>query len=123
MTKEFAEQMRSYLPNIDPEGTLTQSELAKILDIDHSYLSRILSGTRNARPDQAINLMTKLKVPDDKAVEFLLVASGHSEEETKKILQPIKQVIDLKPGEIVTLIKGKDRHLYKIPKRNSTHAS
>lgn len=72
MTVEFAQRLRR-----DMRG-MSQRQLASRVGVDHSTISRLLGGKRNATPEVAEGLMRGLRtLPTDRA-RFLLLAAGHS---------------------------------------------
>ena len=75
MTKEFVSQLRAYT---EAAGFHSQRQLAQDAGIDHSTISRLLKGNRNATPNVAGALMHSLSVPGEARAEFLLLAAGHN---------------------------------------------
>lgn len=74
MTREFASQTKAYM---ETAGFRSQRELAIDSGVDHSAISRLLKGNRNATPRVAGALLHSLHVPGEHRVEFLLLAAGH----------------------------------------------
>ena len=72
MTVEFADRLRHEM------GALSQRDLGTIAGINHSSISRLLRGNRNATPRVAEGLMKALEIPPADQVDFLLTAAGHS---------------------------------------------
>jgi len=72
MTVEFAQRLWREM------GALTQRELGEKSGVDHSDISRLLGGKRNATPRVAEGLMRGLEIPPADQADFLLTAAGHS---------------------------------------------
>jgi transcriptional regulator with XRE-family HTH domain len=72
MTVEFAQRLRRDM------GALSQRDLGSISGMNHSNISRLLRGNRNATPKVAEKLMKALEIPPADQADFLLTAAGHS---------------------------------------------
>lgn len=74
MTREFVSQTRAYM---ETAGFRSQRQLAIDSGINHSTISRLLKGDRNATPKTAGALLHSLRIPGEYRTEFLLLAAGH----------------------------------------------
>lgn len=82
MTKEFAERLKR---DMDSMG-FTQRGLALDSGVNHSTISRLSGGKRNATAGIAVKLADSLIDIPSERVEFLLFAAGHSEAEVRRSL-------------------------------------
>ncbi len=83
MTKEFASELGLRMA---AQG-FSQRRLGEASGVDHSSISRLLKGNRNASPQVAEGLMSGLHVAPDQSARFLLLAAGHSGEVIQGVLQ------------------------------------
>ena len=82
MTVEFAQRLKQEMA----ENMISQRQLAQKAGINHSTVSKLLVGNRNANSEVAEGLMRALsiEIPHDRN-EFLLLAAGHSKKVIKEV--------------------------------------
>lgn len=82
MTAEFAEKLKE---SMEAMG-FTQRRLALDSGVDHSTISRLSTGNRNATAEVAAKLADSLIDLRSEKAEFLLFAAGHSEKTVKNAI-------------------------------------
>jgi len=107
MTVEFSRRLKSEMNGV------SQRELARRSGINHSTISRLLDGERDARADVALGLMKGLGKKTSQ-VEFLLSAAGHSEsviaEVTGRRTPTLSESPKIIPREVTPLTVRKIPH-------------
>lgn len=94
MTKEFAAELGSRMAT---EG-FSQRRLGEVSGVDHSSISRLLRGDRNATHEVAMGLMAGLHVNPGQSARFLLLAAGHSSEDIQAVLQVPQEAVAPTPA-------------------------
>lgn len=128
MTKGLGEQLRRFIPNIDPHNRLSQERIAEKLDIDPTQLSRALSGSRGFGIESGVRVSERLLVPNDQLAEFLLHSSSYPPEVIARALaryEQLQQLADLEPNQAALLIRDNEgpirrAHTFYIAGNNTT---
>ena len=82
MTVEFAKLLEEDMKSMG----FNQRGLALDSGVNHSTISRLSTGRRNATAEIAVKLADSLVDDSSERAEFLLFAAGHSRSEVKKSL-------------------------------------